>query len=263
VWCPESRAGDRSLPQKKIGASSVAKGKLDRTAALATFVPATDSVSDAVESLWRLAPELQSAVVEAAVTLAKVRALATASAAASLPSALQSPMEAERVSASLRSASSVDSAFADALTATMGALHLVRAAVKAYVPAAKVAVDSMSCGFPDPFCAALQEVLKREYAVLSSVATVGPHLPSMKRFRWRLDVQIATSSSSRVLRPTVLVELSLSDGSVHTISASIEQFHALRYGVGKVLRQMVEDESHFVLRLAADMERASLRKRDK
>ncbi|KAF5907685.1 COMM domain-containing protein 5-like, partial [Clarias magur] len=43
----------------------------------------------------------------------------------------------------------------------------------------------------------------------------GPRLPTFKKIRWRVDVAISTSSLSRALQPTILMQLKLSDGNLH------------------------------------------------
>lgn len=50
----------------------------------------------------------------------------------------------------------------------------------------------------------------------------------------RVDVHIASSDSARVLRPSVLLELTLTDGRIQTMSLTLEAFHKLRYSVAKV-----------------------------
>jgi hypothetical protein len=62
--------------------------------------------------------------------------------------------------------------------------------------------------------------------------------PSLRDFRWRLDICISTQSQSRVMRPTILVEMTTTEGIVRQFSLSIEKFHELRYNVAKVLKDM-------------------------
>jgi hypothetical protein len=80
-------------------------------------------------------------------------------------------------------------------------------------------------------------VCRRE-AVLAVALAHKPAFPTLARLRWRVDVAISTSALSRVLRPTVLMELTLSDGRVHAFEVPLSQFHELRYSVAAVLKDM-------------------------
>jgi hypothetical protein len=43
--------------------------------------------------------------------------------------------------------------------------------------------------------------------------------PTLADLRWRVDVTISTSSLNRVLKPTLLFQLTLSDGTITTAHA--------------------------------------------
>ncbi|XP_058968615.1 COMM domain-containing protein 5 [Pocillopora verrucosa] len=75
------------------------------------------------------------------------------------------------------------------------------------------------------------------------------HLPTLDSLRWRVDVAISTSALNRVLEPTVLMELKLSDGKVHTFEVSLSKFHELRYNVAYVLKEMEEIEKKSILKI--------------
>lgn len=110
----------------------------------------------------------------------------------------------------------------------------------------------------DPLCVALSGASRAELE--AAAEQTGPRLPRLEGLRWRLDVQLASSAVARVLRPQILMEFTLSDGRVHTLAVSPEEFHALRYGTARVLREMLELEGHPIMRLAADMERGARKK---
>merc|ERR1712173_186005 len=54
----------------------------------------------------------------------------------------------------------------------------------------------------------------------------------------RDDVVICTSHSHRVLRPNIVLNFALDDGTSHTIECSAEKFHELRFNVALVFREM-------------------------
>lgn len=58
--------------------------------------------------------------------------------------------------------------------------------------------------------------------------------PRLEKLRWRVDVVISSGSLSRVLRPTILMQMILSNKVIKTFEISIEQFSQLRLGVAKV-----------------------------
>lgn len=147
-----------------------------------------------------------------------------------------------------------------AITAITGALAVIREAAKRRIAFSKIGSTLESCNFPATFAAAAATAIAEASTAIEDAAFEGAvSLPGLQSFRWRVDVHIASSSAARVLRPSVLAELTLSDGAVHTMSMTPEQFHELRYGVAKTLKSMIDDEAHFVMRLAADMERAAKR----
>lgn len=75
------------------------------------------------------------------------------------------------------------------------------------------------------------------------------HLPSLDSLRWRVDVAISTSALNRVLEPSVLMELKLSDGKIHTFEVSLSKFHELRYNVAYVLKEMEDIEKKSILKI--------------
>lgn len=63
-------------------------------------------------------------------------------------------------------------------------------------------------------------------------------LPHLDDLRWRVDVTLSTGSMSRVLKPTILMQATLSDGSIRTFEVNVEQFHELRHSVARCLHEM-------------------------
>jgi len=74
-------------------------------------------------------------------------------------------------------------------------------------------------------------------------------LPQLETFRWRVDVTISNSSLHRVLEPSILMEMTLSDGSIKTFEVAVSQFHELRYSVAYVLKEMEDLEKRNILKL--------------
>lgn len=70
-----------------------------------------------------------------------------------------------------------------------------------------------------------------------------PHHPSLSGFRWRTEIAISTSSINRVLRPSILIQITLSDGRKQLLQLNIREFHMLRLGVATMLKEMNDIEN--------------------
>ncbi|XP_058253715.1 COMM domain-containing protein 5 [Hemibagrus wyckioides] len=86
-------------------------------------------------------------------------------------------------------------------------------------------------------------------ALDASVTKHGPRLPKLETFRWRVDVAISTSSLSRALQPTILMQLTLFDGNLHQFEVSLSKFQELRYNVAHILKEMNDLEKRSVLQI--------------
>lgn len=76
-----------------------------------------------------------------------------------------------------------------------------------------------------------------------------PRLPQLDLFKWRVDVGISTSVLNRVLEPSVLMEMTLTDGNVHSFEVPVSKFHELRYNVAYVLKEMEDLEKRNILKI--------------
>jgi len=71
---------------------------------------------------------------------------------------------------------------------------------------------------------------------------------TLKQFQWRVDVSISTSSLSRVLEPTIVVKMTLSNGSIKHFEIPMKMFHKLRCGVATVLKEIEDLEKRSILK---------------
>ncbi|KAI5624697.1 COMM domain-containing protein 5, partial [Silurus asotus] len=76
-----------------------------------------------------------------------------------------------------------------------------------------------------------------------------PRLPKLEKLRWRVDVAISTSSLSRALQPSILMQLKLSDGNLHQFEVPMSKFQELRYNVTLILKEMNDLEKRSVLKI--------------
>ncbi|XP_069749578.1 COMM domain-containing protein 5 isoform X1 [Narcine bancroftii] len=77
----------------------------------------------------------------------------------------------------------------------------------------------------------------------------GNRLPGVQDFRWRVDVAISSSSLTRALQPSILVQLKLSDGNAHRFELSVAKFQELRYNVALILKEMNDLEKRSILKI--------------
>lgn len=76
-----------------------------------------------------------------------------------------------------------------------------------------------------------------------------PHLPTLDELKWRVDVAISTSSLSRALQPSVLMQIKLSDGTFHQFELPVSKFQELRYNVALILKEMNDLEKRSILKI--------------
>lgn len=69
-------------------------------------------------------------------------------------------------------------------------------------------------------------------------------LPNLSKLEWRVDVTISTRDLQRVFKPSVLFQLTTSDGKVNTFECSLETFHAFRFNVASLLAAQQNLEQH-------------------
>merc|ERR1719384_2824215 len=70
--------------------------------------------------------------------------------------------------------------------------------------------------------------------------------PHFENLRWRLDVTISNSNLKRVLKPSLVLSITLSDGRIKYMECSVDKFHELRFNVSRVLREMQVLEQRFI-----------------
>jgi len=87
-------------------------------------------------------------------------------------------------------------------------------------------------------------------ALLAAAEAAAPRGPGVASVRWRVDVIISSGALGKVMRPAVLMELTLTDGARETFDVPLESFHALRFSCAKVLSEMASVEGSPILRIA-------------
>ncbi|XP_020495068.1 COMM domain-containing protein 5 [Labrus bergylta] len=104
---------------------------------------------------------------------------------------------------------------------------------------------------PEDFISDFSSVVfgNRRSALETATSTNDPHLPALQDFKWRVDVAISTSSLSRALRSSVLMQMKLSDGSFHCFEVPLSKFQELRYNTALILKEMNDLEKRSILQI--------------
>nr|XP_002131181.1 COMM domain-containing protein 5 [Ciona intestinalis] len=76
-----------------------------------------------------------------------------------------------------------------------------------------------------------------------------PHVATLSKLRWRVDVAISNASLNRVMEPTILITITTDKGEEHTLEVSKEKFHQLRYSVLEVLNYMQQLEKRSIFQV--------------
>lgn len=90
---------------------------------------------------------------------------------------------------------------------------------------------------------------RREDIETVMLVSSSPRLAQLASVNWRIDVSISTSSMSRHLQPSVILQLVLTDGRLFSFELSLTHFHMLRFDVALVLKEMDDLLNRPTLRL--------------
>ncbi len=131
-----------------------------------------------------------------------------------------------------------------------GIYTIIVAAISSKEQTIKIVEDLKRMHLPVSVADDLGQVINKSRIALESVALrnrIG--FPSLSKLRWRIDVTISSGSLSRVMRPSILMQMILSDGRIQSFDVSVQQFNQLRFGVAKMLKDMQTLERHPVMRI--------------
>lgn len=150
-----------------------------------------------------------------------------------------------------------DDAFRTVFTS---AVQTLRAATRLRRKAADLSKDLQKLNYPAYVADAVTDIvtakrLELEEAVRRSAVA----FPSLVNTRWRVDITICSSALARVMKPSVLMEFTLSTGEVKMFEVPQETFERMRFGVAQVLALMTGYENHPMMQLIADLERSKLK----
>lgn len=136
----------------------------------------------------------------------------------------------------------------------MGLTKLVKCALRLPQPSLKQELfkeDLQELQIPEEFQTDIASVIfgSRRPHIDAENLRSRTRLPQLDNLKWRVDVGISTSTLNRVLEPTVLMELTLTDGRIHSFEVPVSKFHELRYNVAYVLKEMEDLEKRSILKI--------------
>jgi len=127
---------------------------------------------------------------------------------------------------------------------------LLRSAVKSKSKVEIIQNELLEHKIPEPLVVDLVKFIQTTRAEAEqTLYTRRIRLPALDTVKWRVDITISTGSLLRVMRPTILMHLTLTDGSTQSFEVSVERFHDLRYNVARVMKEMEELEKLPILKL--------------
>ena len=133
---------------------------------------------------------------------------------------------------------------------------------KCHISAMKA--DMLKMNFPQAVADDITKALMAYRSTMEEIVVDNRiSFPRLQKLRWRIDVAISSGSLSRVMRPSILLQIIMSNGAVRVFEASIEQFNQLRYGVAKVLFDMQTIERHPIVKLVGELEKRDVESRSK
>lgn len=135
-----------------------------------------------------------------------------------------------------------------------GAYTLLRVALRLPVSTLKQEVfkeDLKELRIPDDFIGDFCNIVygNRRPVLEDAALKQGIRLPTVEDLRWRVDVAISTSSLSRALQPSILMQMKLSNGESHRFEVPVAKFQELRYNVALILKEMNDLEKKNILKI--------------
>jgi len=141
----------------------------------------------------------------------------------------------------------IDCVYSGLLSLMQAALRLPETSIKPE----NFKAELVEMKFPPEFIPILGNVVfgeSRQFAD-EMIQEQRTRLPQLDSLQWRVDVAISTSSLNRVLEPTILMRMKLSDGQIHSFEVPVSKFHDLRYNTAYVLREMEDLEKRNILKI--------------
>jgi hypothetical protein len=141
-------------------------------------------------------------------------------------------------------------------TILTGIYLTVRTAVRTKVKLSSIHANLISMNMPEEFSKIVCKGLMKFRQTIEKAAKENRiQLPKLQTLRWRVDVTVSSGSLSRIMRPNILFQMILKNGSMKTFEVSIAQFHQLRYNVANALNDMHTLDRHPIIKVVKDIQK--------
>ncbi|EGG21567.1 COMM domain-containing protein 5 [Cavenderia fasciculata] len=131
-----------------------------------------------------------------------------------------------------------------------GIYYILKLAIKTKVSVEYFITDLTELKIPSTILTDLQKVytnIRKE--LIDKVLSDKILFPQLETLKWRVDVIISSSFTSRILHPIILMETTDTKGNKRTFEVSVDMFHKLRYNVSKVLKDMEDLDQLPILKI--------------
>lgn len=145
----------------------------------------------------------------------------------------------------------------DQINAIITALYFIlKISMRNKVKLSVIAADLAKMNIPAPLIEEIALQVKNNRLSFESLAIANRvQFHKLEKVRWRIDVVISSGSLSRVMRPNILMQMIMKDGTIVPFEITYEQFCQLRYSVAKVLYDMQTLERHPIIRIVNEFRR--------
>ncbi|EGC35525.1 hypothetical protein DICPUDRAFT_152138 [Dictyostelium purpureum] len=129
-----------------------------------------------------------------------------------------------------------------------GLYYILKIAIKKKVNNQTFLADITDLKLPQPLITDLSNIYNNQGKDLAEKSNNDKILfPKLETFKWRVDVIISSSFTSRVLIPVILMEMADNNGKTRVFEVSVDTFHKLRYNVAKVLKDLEDLEQNQII----------------
>lgn len=162
----------------------------------------------------------------------------------------------------LHASTGIDSAVLGTLFT--GCWAIVRSAVRNRTKLTVVEADLKEMNVPDPIIKDFVMAIRgSRFELEGALQEHRVRFPRLDGLTWRVDVTISTSRVAKALKPTILMQMVLSNGSIKTMEVPLDQFHQLRFNVASALKDMKKISRHPIMRIAFDQDKNRFDAEDK
>jgi len=131
-----------------------------------------------------------------------------------------------------------------------GLFFLLRAAIRSRTKIDQLQKDLVELKLPEYMTTDIVQIVQKyREEVETSSYDHRIRFAALDEMKWRIDVAISTGSLIRVMNPTVLMQMKLTDGSIKTFEVSVDKLNELRYNVARVLKDIEDIEKNPILKL--------------